>query len=291
MRQVGGGDYAPSRIAYRLNRIWLTPALRWLVRVGLPLALLAGAAALWLASDGNAARLSAGAADLRRAVEDRPGFRVGALEVAGGPADLRAEVEGALALELPESSLRLDLPALRAAVLALPRVEAAVLRVAGGTLRAEVTPRAPAILHRDADGLAAYDAEGRRLMTVPSRAARPDLPLIAGAGGADAIPEALAVLDAAGSMAPRLAGLTRIGRRRWDAVLTSGQRILLPERGAPAAMRRAAAMDDGRRLTRRAVTHLDLRLPGAPVIRMTEDAAAALAARRAGIDDEDPSAL
>ena len=250
-----------------------------------------GAAAAWLAADGNAGRIAERAAELRRGVEDREGFRVEAVEVAGGPPGLGAQVEAALALDLPESSLRLDLPALRDAVLALPRVSDAALRIEGGTLRAEVTPRVPAILHRDEDGLAAYDARGRRLMTVPSRAAGPGLPLIAGAGGEGAIPEALAVFEAAGSMAPRLAGLTRIGRRRWDAVLVSGQRIMLPERGAPAAMRRAAAMDDGRRITRRAVTHLDLRVPGAPVIRMTPEAADALAARRAGTDDEDSNAL
>ena len=186
MRPVRAPDYAPSRTAYRLHRIWLTPALRALVRVGLPAALLLGGTAAWLAADGNAGRIAEGVAELRRGVEDREGFRVVAVEVAGGPPGLAAEVEAALALELPESSLRLDLPALRAAVLALPRVAGATLRVEGGTLRAEVTPRVPAILHRDEGGLAAYDADGRRLMTVPSRAAEPGLPLIAGAGGARA---------------------------------------------------------------------------------------------------------
>ena len=291
MQPVRRPDYAPSRIAYRLQRFWLTPALRALVRIGLPVALVLGAAGGWLAAEGNAARVAAAAADARRAVEDRPVFEVSALRVSDGPADLAAEVGAALALDLPESSLRMDLPALREAVLALPRVADARLRVDGAALDVAVTPRVPAILHRSADGLAAYDAEGVRLMPVPSRAAHPGLPLIAGEGGEAAIPEALAILKGAGGMAPRLAGLARVGGRRWDAVLLSGQRVMLPEENAPAAMRRAAAMDQGRRMTRRAITHLDLRLPGRPVLRMTEEAAAALRARRAEPLQEDPAAL
>ncbi len=291
MRQVKSGGYAPSRAAYRLQRLWLTPALRALLRVGLPAVLVIGAAAGWLMSDGTMARLTQSAAEMRRQVEDRPSFRVETLHVVGAPPSLAAEVEGALALTLPESSLRLDLPALRAAASALPRVAETRLAVAGGVLTAEITPRVPAILHRGPEGLAVHDASGARLMAAASRAAHPDLPLIAGEGGAARIGEALDIIAAAGGLAPRLAGLTRIGRRRWDAVLSTGQRVLLPEEGPVAAMRRAAAMDAGRAITSRAVTTIDLRLAGRPVLRLTPEGAAALLRSRDATQAEDPPAL
>ncbi len=291
MRQVKGADYAPSRAAYRLQRLWLTPALRALLRIGLPAVLVIGGAAGWLMSDGTMARLAQSAAEMRRQVEDRPSFRVDALQVTGAPPSLGAEVEEALALTLPESSLRLDLPALRAAAAALPRVAEARLSVAGGVLTAEITPRVPAILHRGPAGLTVHDASGARLMAAGSRAAHPDLPLIAGEGGAARVGEALEVIAAAGGLAPRLAGLTRIGGRRWDAVLSTGQRVLLPEDAPVAAMRRAAAMDAGRAITSRAVTMIDLRLSGRPVLRLTPEGAADLRRSRDETLAEDPPAL
>ena len=43
-------DPAPSRVAYRLERLWLTPFYRRLLRVGLPLAAVAEARAIYAAA-------------------------------------------------------------------------------------------------------------------------------------------------------------------------------------------------------------------------------------------------
>ena len=106
----------------------------------------------------------------------------------------------------------------------------------GGVLSAVVTERTPALLWRHARGIDLIDRTGHRVASVTAREVRRDLPLIAGEGAANAAPEALALLDAAGPILPRLRGLERMGERRWDVVLDRGQRIMLPAEGALAAL-------------------------------------------------------
>ncbi|WP_313350681.1 cell division protein FtsQ/DivIB, partial [Paracoccus sp. (in: a-proteobacteria)] len=67
------------------------------------------------------------------------------------------------------------------------------------------------------------DKTGHRVASVTSREVRGDLPIIAGEGADRAAPEALALIDAAGPILPRLRGLERMGERRWDVVLDRGQ--------------------------------------------------------------------
>ena len=85
-------------------------------------------------------------------------------------------------------------------------------------------------------------------------------------------PEALALLDAAGPILPRLRGLERVGERRWDVVLDRGQRIKLPEDGALRAFERAMAMDQAQQMLSRDVTVVDLRAEARPVVRIGLDA-------------------
>mgnify|MGYP000518825031 CR=1 FL=1 len=55
--------------------------------------------------------------------------------------------------------------------------------------------------------------------------------------------EALALIDLAGPILPRLRGLERMGERRWDVVLDRGQRIMLPTDRPLPALQAAMAMD------------------------------------------------
>lgn len=275
-------DVAPSRLAYRLHRLWLTPAVRRFVRHGLPLLVVVGALAAFWAGEERRAMVTGFAADLRAAIEARPEFRVDRVEVVTDTPEVAAAVLARLGVELPASSLRLDLEELRAQAEALDAVARASLTVrtggqGGGVLEVRLTERVPAYVWRHAGGLDLIDAEGRRVARVASRAVRADLPLIAGEGAAAAIAEAQQLLAAAAPIAHRIVGLVRVGERRWDVALDRDQRLLLPAEGAIAALERAIALDGAQDLLARDIAVIDLRNPHRTTLRLTPEAAAELA--------------
>lgn len=262
-------DPAPSRWSYRLQRLWLTPVFRRLMRVGLPAFTLAFGVGLYLADEGRRAALTDSFASLRDEVKNRPEFMVTLLSVEGASPPLAEMVRGALALPLPLSSLDLDLAAAHDRVIALPAVSAVSIRVeTGGVLQVRVEEREPALVWRAPEGLMLLDDRGNRIAGIDNRAVRADLPLVAGAGADLAAAEALDLILAAGPLLPRLRGLVRMGERRWDLVLDRDQRILLPEAGALRALERLIALDQAQGLLARDVTAVDLRLPERPVLRL-----------------------
>lgn len=272
-------DTSPSRLVYRLNRLWLTPAVRRFVCQGLPALLLVLGLAIFWAGDARRARVIGFFADLRTAVEDRPEFRIDRIEVLTDTPEVAQTVLTRLEVSVPESSLRLDLPTLRARAEGLDAVARAAVQVrADRTLEVRITERVPALVWRHAGGLALVDAQGRRVALILDRSLRRDLPLIAGDGATDpaAIAEAHRLFAAAAPIRERVLGLTRIGARRWDLVLDRDQRILLPAQGPVAALERVLALDAAQDLLARDVVAVDMRNPLRPTLRLSPDAATEL---------------
>jgi cell division protein FtsQ len=263
-------DPAPSRWAYRLQRVMLTPHLRALLRVGLPSLAVFAAATLYLADDARRGALVQTFADLRDKFEHRPEFMVTLASVEGCSKDLAEAVRTRLGVTLPQSSFDLDLDAIRARVEELDAVKSAELRVrSGGVLQVLVTERDPVAVWRTEDGLTLVDDTGHRVAGLHSRSDRPDLPLIAGPGADAATAEALEIQAAAGPLAPRVRGLVRIGERRWDIVLDRDQRILLPEHNPVQALERLLALDHAQDILNRDLLTVDLRLDARPTLRLT----------------------
>lgn len=266
-------DPAPSRLAYRLERMWLKPMWRRVVRVGLPIAITVTVAGLWLADENRRAILTDGIETAIAKVQSREEFQVHSLSIEGASEPVDRAMRAMLPVDLPASSFDIDLASLRMQVMALDAVETVDLRIKpGGILSAVVTERVPALLWRHARGIDILDAGGHRVASVTSREVRPDLPLIAGEGADEAAVEAMALLDAAGPILPRLRGLVRMGERRWDIVLDQGQRIMLPEQGAVAALDAALGLNDSMGLLGRDVAQVDLRDPARRVVRLGLDA-------------------
>lgn len=266
-------DPAPSRLAYRLHRLALTPLVRRAVVWGLPLGAVAVGLVMWLHDAERREILAGRLDDFRRQVEERPEFMVQVLAVDGASDALAGEIREALGLRLPVSSFELDLEALRQRVAAFDPVARAQVHVRpGGVLQVEVEERMPAIIQRRPEGLVLLDAGGHLVTPLADRDERSDLPLIAGAGAGRQVPEALALVRAAEPLTQSLAGFVRVGERRWDVVLAGGQRILLPEEGAVAALDQAIALDRAQDLLARDVTVVDLRIPRRPTLRMSEAA-------------------
>jgi cell division protein FtsQ len=268
-------DPAPSKWDYRLQRMMLTPYVRGFMLKGIPTLVVLGAAALWLSHEPNRQAVIGQLTHLREEFEARPEFRVSLARVEGASDDLAEAVRVKLALPLPMSSFDIDLDAARDRIETLDAVQKADLRVrSGGVLQVLITERVPVAVWRTEDGLTLVDETGHRVAGLMSRADRADLPLIAGDGADLATPEALALIDAAGPLTPRLRGLVRMGERRWDLVLDRNQRVLLPEKNPVQALERLLALDHAQDLMNRDILAVDLRSDHRPILRLTPNALA-----------------
>lgn len=266
-------DPAPSRMAYRMQRLWLTPTFRAMTRIGLPVFALVLGLGLWLGDEGRRAEIVAQYHDLKRQIQERPEFMVGLLRIEGASPEVDAAIRSMLPVQLPASSFALDLDALHEVITRLDVVADVKLVIRpGGVLEARVREREPAVLWRRPAGIEMLDAGGHRVATLIERDLRPDLPLIAGDGAQDAVPEALDLLAAAGPILDRARGLVRVGERRWDLVLDRDQRILLPEHNPVPALERVIALDRAEDILARDFTHLDMRNEQRPTIRLSATA-------------------
>lgn len=263
-------DPAPSRLAFRLQRLWLTPFVRGLTRIGAPIFAVTLGLGLWLGDAGRRADLMAHYQDAKAVVQNRPEFQLSTLEVEGATPEVELAVRALNPVALPASRFAINLEAYRAAILRLDAVKSVSLVVnAGNSLAISVTEREPVILWRTPTGIEMLDETGHRTASLTRRDARPDLPLIAGEGADAAVPEALEILAAASPILPRARGLVRVGARRWDLVLDRGQRILLPAENPVRAVERTLALDSAEDLLARDFAQLDLRLEDRPTIRLS----------------------
>ncbi len=275
MRSLTGGrrDNAPSRWAYRFERLMLTPLFRLFLRVVVPFVVVAGAATVWLSDADRRESLNLAVADLRREIATRPEFMVSAMTVDGASQGTSEDIRDILSLSFPTSSFDLDLPAIRERVEELPAIASVAVRVRpGGILELNVAERTPVVVWRTHEGLTLVDPEGNVTGPAISRAAHAQMPLIAGEGAEHHVQEALRLFSAAAPLADRVIGLVRVGERRWDLVLDRGQRIKLPEQGAVEALDRVVALNHAEELLERDIKVVDMRLAHRPTVQLTEQA-------------------
>jgi cell division protein FtsQ len=281
-------DPAPSRLRYRLTRLWLRPGFRRLANFGLPM--LAGLLAAWtlMAEYDLRGRVEAGIEAVRAAIVTRPQFMITRIETPDVSEDLGEQIRIAAFVTLPASSLEVHVAAVRDRIESLHAVERARVRaLPSGVLEIRAIERVPVVVWRHGEAVVLLDQRGVRVAEVDSRLRRPDLPLIAGEGADRQVPEALALLAEAGPIRNRVRGLVRMGGRRWDVVLDRGQVIRLPEAAPVAALGRVMALQVAEGLLERDLTVVDMRDPRRPMLRLSEHATAELVRLRAMVTGED----
>ena len=262
-------DPAPSRWAYRMQRLWLTPVFRVAMRVGLPAFILTLAVGLFLSDQSRRTAFAQTFLTMQSKVESRPEFLVSLLSVGGATPELADAVRAKLMLNLPQSSFNLDLDAVRAKAEQLDAVASAEVKLrSGGVLVVTITERMPAYVWRTGSGLVLLDVTGHRVAGLAERSDRADLPLVAGEGADTAVAEAQMILAAAGPLTPRLRGLVRISDRRWNLVLDRDQTILLPADKPVDALEGLLALNQAEDLLARDLSSIDLRNEQRPVLRL-----------------------
>ena len=281
-------DPAPSRLKYRLDRLWLRPGVRRAVNLGVPGLALVLASWTLVAQFDAKDRVVATYETLRDAVVHRPQFQITRIDVPDASPDLAEQVRVAAFVNLPANSLEVDVNAVRDRVEALGAVERARVRVlTSGVLEIRAIERLPAVVWRSEHGLFLLDQTGARVAEIDSRTRRVDLPLVAGEGADAHVGEALALIAEAGPVRERIRGLVRVGARRWDLVLDRDQTVRLPEADPMAALRRAMALETGEKLFEREVTSIDLRDMRRPMLRLTPFGKEELTRARAQAAGED----
>src|SRR5690625_3630237 len=142
----------PSRIAYRLSRIWMKTSVRR-AAVALPL-LLTGLIVLRMA--GDPAVREAIATQYRGVIEalsSRPEFAVRGLQVTGASDMLKREIEEVVGLGPGASSLTLDINAVQARIVALGGVRNARVKLGpDGRCRGPLVGRGAEALGRGGEG-------------------------------------------------------------------------------------------------------------------------------------------
>lgn len=270
-------DPAPSRLAYRLERIWLTPGFHRFLRTGLPAMVVVIAAGVYFGDAQRRAALVGHYVALKDQFENLPEFTVKVVAIDGATPAVAEAVRGLVPVGLPVSSFKLDLEAIRAAIGQIDAVEGAELFIrSGGVLQIDIRERKPVVLWRTAGRIEMLDGKGHRVATLLDRVARPDLPVIAGEGADARVPEALTLLDTAQPLMSRVRGLARVGNRRWDLVLDRDQRIMLPETDPVQALERVIALDQSQDLLNRDIVAIDMRNADRPTLRLGADAMQAL---------------
>lgn len=266
-------DPAPSKWAYRYHRLRLRPGYRGFVRLGLPLCVAALVAGVYFAQSDNRAKTVAALQQARAQLETRPEFTVNVMAIDGASDATAAAIREVLPVDLPVSSFDLDLETMRQTVESLDAVKTASLAVrTGNLLQIDVYERVPAVVWRHHEGMELRDDAGHRVAAVEDRNAHPHLPLIAGMGAQDHVAEALQLIAAAAPIADRVQGLVRMGERRWDVVLQTGQRIMLPVDAPVTALERVVILDRAQDILNRDVMAVDMRLSYRPTVRLSEAA-------------------
>ena len=265
-------DPAPSRWAWRMQRLMLTPTFRFGLRVGLPFSLALVAGVIYLSDEARRGQLTEVYVNARSSIEQRPEFMVKLMAIDGAGDRLAAQVRAAVPVEFPISSFDLDLAALREMVTQLPGVKQASLRIKpGGLLQVSVEPRVAVAIWRTEDGLVLVDLDGNTIGKIENRADRTDLPLLVGDAANTRVAEALELFRTATPLNTRLRGLVRMGARRWDVVLDRDQRIMLPETQPVQALERVIALENAQEVLSRDVARVDMRLAQRPTVQMNKE--------------------
>lgn len=279
-------DPTPSKLNYRQERLWLTRWFRDMVRVWLPIgALLVAGYAAYTSPAVNSWAM-AQYQTVRGMVAARPELRIERVAIPVGSPDLQRQILGIMELSLPVSVLDADLADLRDLVQGLNAVKSASVRfLEDGVLEVAIVERMPAVVWRDMNRIYLLDENGVKVAEVPRRSVRSDLPLVVGAGAANAMLEAREIYAVLEPVAGKVLGLVRMGERRWDVVFERNV-VKLPADGAADAIRDVMAMQASDDILDRDVSVIDIRDPNRTILRLNEEALSELRRLRARIHGE-----
>ncbi|MGQ5700810.1 cell division protein FtsQ/DivIB [Sandaracinobacteroides sp. A072] len=203
------------------------------------------------------------------------GFVVRQVDISGASNQPRLDIYRQILYGGSDSMLLTDLVAMRERLLELPWVrDASLYRRWPDRIEVRIAERKPAALWQHQGRITLIDAEGVTLPT-DDIARFSTLPLLVGADAHENARELLRILAAQPALAGEVEAALRIGQRRWDLRMKSGETISLPEGPeAHAALVRFASIHQQTPLLGQGFLRFDLRIPDKMVVRVTGEAGA-----------------
>lgn len=207
------------------------------------------------------------------------GFHISDVEVEGRKILTDAEILAALGYQPGQSLVFLDANAARERLMQNPLVlKATVRKLYPDKIAISVTEREPFALWQRGDKIAVIGQDGTVIDGVQSGRFA-NLPLLVGQGADSSAKAILAALEPYPDLRKNIYAIVRVGDRRWNLRLTNGMDVKLPEHGTQEAIAAFVKLDKSSQLSDRDITEVDMRRPGTATVRLSDEAAAALAAK------------
>ena len=258
----------PSKIRYRLERIWLRQWFKKLVLFSLVTLILLLFCFFVLISTNYWTKLKT----FKQNLFERPELSISKLKINNANSDLVNQINAILQLSFPISSIKLDIKNLQKIINNIDLVETANIRINDtGVLVIDVVERKPVAIFREDDQLTLIDIKGFKINNIFSRSDRKDLPLIVGIDGNLNIQEALKIYQILSNHIKEIRGLIRIGKRRWDIILINDKRIKLPEKNPKKLLRKFLNSDFNNLISSNEFSVIDLRFTNRIVLRKVND--------------------
>ena len=227
-----------SRVNYRLERLWLTPIIRGLIRYGIPVFLIIIICCAYFSKSDNLDIFKVSWREFRENIKNRPEFLINLIKIDGVNHRISNEIRSVMNLDLPISSYDLDLENIKNKVQLMSIVETANLFIANNIIHVEIRERQPSIIWQNNNNLEILDANGISISSVNSRDEHLNLPLIAGQGANKHVNQALFIYRHNFIFSDQLIGLVRVGNRRWNMDLINNRRVMLPSEGINKALKK-----------------------------------------------------
>jgi len=254
----------PSKIRYRLERLWLRQWFRKLVLFSIVIVILLFFCFFILISSYDWTKLKT----FKQNLFERPELSISKLKIVNANSDLVNQINAILQLSFPINSIQLDIKNLQKIINNIDLVETANIRIKDtGVLVIDVVERKPVAILREDDQLTLIDIKGFKINNIFSRSDRKDLPLIVGIDGNLNVQEALKIYQILYNNTKEIRGLIRIGERRWDIILKSDKRIKLPEKNPKGTLRKFLNSDYNHLISSNKFSVIDLRFANRIVLR------------------------
>ena len=261
MRSLGNNknDPTPSRFFYRLERLWLTPFIRLVVKFGLPILLIMIICSTYFSRTENIDVWKISWREFKENIKNRPEFLINLIKIDGVDRIMLSDVRNAMNIDLPVSSYDVNLQDLKLKVQLLKAVEQVELYIAENIIHVEILERKPAVFWQNNKGLEILDANGVSIDAAANREKQNNLPLIAGHGANNYVKEALFIYQNTDLFLNEIIGLVRVGNRRWDIILTGKRRVMLPAQDIALVLNNIAVLNKSYELSSLNFSVLDFR--------------------------------
>ena len=263
----------PSKIRYRLERVWLRLWLRKLILYLSLILVFSTFCLLIFVYSNDWIKQKDYKNYFKNNIFERPELSVSKLEIKTTNLDLINQINAILKLSFPINSIKLDINHIQKIINQIDSVESSNVRIKdSGVLLVEVIERKPVAVYRENDDLTLIDLKGYKINNIFSRNDRKDLPLIVGTEGNYQVKEALEIYQLLSIYLNEIRGLIRIGERRWDIIFKNNKRIKLPEKYPKRSLRKFLSSDKSYLISSNDFVIIDLRFTNKIILRrLTED--------------------